>query len=510
MKRILAALVGLALLPVLALARPATAAEPEEQWRGYWVDAFNVGVYTPGQVTDLVADAIDIRANALVIQVSRRFDCFCNDALYPRTDAAINPTPYDPLAEAIRQAHAAGIEVHAWVNATTMWNSATAPRSADHVYNAHGLGASGADRWLNQRYDGVEKVGANTYVDPANPAAANYIVDAISSIATKYDIDGINLDYIRYPDYNAGEFQNDWGYSQTSLARFAAETGRVDRPVPTDAQFSDWRRDQVSALVRKIYVGMYAADPTDRLSVNGTTYAYGPVSYGGWENARPYTNVLQDWKGWLAEGTVDTVTAMNYKRDWMPEQARMFDEWNGALAEYAAGRHVVSGPALYLNNIPNAVQQARDITDAGLDGWMGYSYANASITATASGDQAVKDNERGALAAALKAEVFTGGAKVPVMDWKTTPTTGLIAGTVTARDDSVVDQFDVSIHPIVGTPGQKQVIRTDGSGWFGAVNLAPGTYRMQVVEPGAEGTAATIVRVEVGVITQVGLRVDIV
>src|SRR6185503_8342815 len=187
MKRILAALVGLALLPVLALDRPATAAEPEEQWRGYWVDAFNVGVYTPGQVADLVADAIDIRANALVIQISRRFDCFCNDALYPRTDALINPAPYDPLAEAIRQAHAAGIEVHAWVNATTMWNSATAPRSADHVYNAHGLGASGADRWLNQRYDGVEKVGANTYVDPANPAAVNYIVDAISSIATKYD-----------------------------------------------------------------------------------------------------------------------------------------------------------------------------------------------------------------------------------------------------------------------------------------------------------------------------------
>jgi len=508
MKRILAALVGLAMLPVLALARPASAAEPEEQWRGYWVDAFNVGVYTPEQVNDLVADAVDMRANALVVQISRRFDCFCNDALFPRTDASIDPAPYDPLAEVIRQSHAAGIQVHAWVNATTMWNSATPPRSADHVYNGHGLKASGADRWLNQRYDGVEKVGNNTYVDPANPAAANYIVDAISSIATNYDVDGINLDYIRYPDYNAGEFQNDWGYSQTSLARFAAETGRVDRPVPTDAQFSDWRRDQVSALVRKIYVGLYAADPTDRLSVNGTTYAYGPVSYGGWENARPYTNVLQDWKGWLAEGTVDTVTAMNYKREWIPEQARMFDEWNKALAEYASGRHVVSGPALYLNKIPDAVQQAQDVVDAGLDGWMGYSYANASITATASGDQAVKDAERRALATALKAGVFTSAAQVPVMDWKTTPTTGLVAGTVMVRDGSVADQLDVMIHPIAGTSGQKQLLRTDGSGWFGAVKLAPGTYRVQVVEPGAEGTAATIVRVKVGVITQVGLRVD--
>lgn len=508
MRRILAAVVGLAMLPAMAMSGPARAAEPEQQWRGYWVDAFNVGVYTPDQVTDLVADAVDVSANALVVQIARRFDCFCNDSLFPRTDASIAPAPYDPLAEVIRQAHAAGIEVHAWVNATTMWNSATAPRSADHVYNAHGLAAAGVDRWLNQRYDGAEKVGSNTYVDPANPDAANYIVDAISSIATKYDIDGVNLDYIRYPDYNAGDFQNDWGYSTTSLARFGQETGRVDRPVPTDPQFSNWRRDQISALVRKIYLRLYAADPTDRLSVNGTTYAYGPVSYGGWENARPYTNVLQDWKGWLAEGTVDTVTAMNYKREWVPEQARMFDEWNGALAEYASGRHVVSGAALYLNEIPDAVQQAKDVVNAGLDGWMGYSYANASKTATASGDQAVKDAERAALAAALKADVFTSAAKVPVMEWKTTPSTGLVAGTVTVRDGSVADQLDVIIHPIAGTPGQKKLIRTDGSGWFGAVNLAPGTYRMQVVEPGAEGTAATIVRVKAGVITQVRLRVD--
>jgi len=73
---------------------------------------------------------------------------------------------------------------------------------------------------------------------------------------------------------------------------------------------------------------------------------------------------------------------------------------------------------------------------------------------------------------------------------------------------SLADQLDVMIHPIAGTSGQKQLLRTDGSGWFGAVKLAPGTYRVQVVEPGAEGTAATIVRVKVGVITQVGLRVD--
>ncbi len=39
MRRVLAALVGLAMLPAMAMAGPARAAEPEHQWRGYWVDA---------------------------------------------------------------------------------------------------------------------------------------------------------------------------------------------------------------------------------------------------------------------------------------------------------------------------------------------------------------------------------------------------------------------------------------------------------------------------------------
>ena len=84
------------------------------------MDAFNRGIYSPAQADQLVADAKDANANVLVVQVGRRCDCFCNDALYPRTDA---------------------------------------------------------------------------FIDPAHPDAVDYVV---------------NLDYIRYPDYNSATFQNDW------------------------------------------------------------------------------------------------------------------------------------------------------------------------------------------------------------------------------------------------------------------------------------------------------------
>ena len=77
MRRTLAAVVGLAMLPALALIGPASATEPTdpispiqqaEQFRGYWVDAFNTGSYTADQVTALVGDAVDLGANALVFQ----------------------------------------------------------------------------------------------------------------------------------------------------------------------------------------------------------------------------------------------------------------------------------------------------------------------------------------------------------------------------------------------------------------------------------------------------------
>src|SRR5690606_18012519 len=51
----------------------APAPEPVEEWRGYWVDAFNPGIYTPAQVSALVEDALEVGANALIVQVGRRY-----------------------------------------------------------------------------------------------------------------------------------------------------------------------------------------------------------------------------------------------------------------------------------------------------------------------------------------------------------------------------------------------------------------------------------------------------
>ncbi|MER7459321.1 family 10 glycosylhydrolase [Micromonospora sp. NPDC126480] len=512
-RRVLAALTATVL--ALSMASPANAA-PEtgstQQWRSYWVDAFNEGIYTPAQVTKLVQDAKKINANALIVQIARRYDCFCNRALYPRTDAAIAPAPYDPLDEVIAQGHAAGLEVHAWVNVNTMWNSATPHSSPEHVFNKHGRSATGADRWLNKRHDGLELMGANAYMDPANPGAVNYIVEAIQSIVREYDVDGVNLDYVRYPDFNSTTTHSDWGYSETSLARFRAATGRTDTPLPSDPQFSDWRRTQMTNLVRKIYLGMWEVDPRARLSMDGITYAFGPQTMGGWEKTRPYAEVLQDWKGWLAEGIMDTVVAMNYKRDWMPDQKQMYDEWTEVLADWQGDRQAVIGPALYLNDIPHSVEQARRAltpTAAGntAAGWSGYSYANPTRAGVGQ-PLSVRDAERDRLAEALTTgpdALFADEAAVPVMPWKATPDEGHVSGRLALGTGAPLDQATVTLRPLT-TGGAPIVRRTDGDGWFGFVHLRPGTYLVQVDLPHrVVGPPVAVAQVRAGTIATVDL-----
>jgi uncharacterized lipoprotein YddW (UPF0748 family) len=496
---------------MLAAATPAGAdGDPPEQWRSYWVDAFNEGIYTQAQVDDLVDDAVAINANALIVQTARRYDCFCNRALYPRTDAFIAPEPYDPLDAIIEAAHAEGIEVHAWVNVNTMWNSATPHSSPDHVSNQHGLTAEGRDRWLNKRVDGIENIGANVYVDPGHPDARDYIVSAIQSIVSEYDVDGINLDYVRYPDFNSSTSHSDWGYNDVSVARFQALTGRTDVPAADDPEWSDWRRDQVTALVRKIYLGMWEVDPQARLSMDGITYGFGPQSSGGWENTRTYAEVLQDWKGWLEEGIMDTVVAMNYKRNWLPPQDQMFSEWSEVIADWQGERQAVNGPALYLNHVPDAVAQVEEIlqpTDAGnvAAGWSGYSYANPTYDTAFSGADA--DAERAALTTVLTAPgaPFEHEAAVPEMTWKTDPSDGHVTGTLGLRDGTPLDQVEVTLRPLTG--GDEATTLSDGSGWFGLAHVESGHYLVQLDLPdGVVGQPVAYVRVTDGKISEAKFR----
>jgi len=497
--------------PAIAPAAPsAPAAAPElpaqvavsaaPQLRAYWVDAFGEGFYDEVQIDRLVADVKAANMNAIFAQVVRRGDCFCSRSSLPRTEAAIAPAPFDPLESLITKAHAQGIEVHAWIIATGIWRGTTPPKDPAHAFVQHGTSASGAAYWLTRRSDGADRLETEYHLDPGHPDAAEYIVRMATSIVQGYDVDGINIDRIRYPDGNIGGAPS-WGYNPTAVARFQAATGRGDVPAPGDAQWAQWRRDRVTDLVRRIYVESYSIRPDVRISVDTIVYGYGPQTTGSWLGTRTYAELLQDWVGWMREGIVDLNVPMNYKRDGKADQRRMFLEWSDYAKEQQYGRAVAIGTALYLNDIAGSVGQVRTSVEAAAGrssaGWVGYSWRNpddAAAAFTRSGAASRAELDRALTEWSHydpdRAPVFEAPARVPSMPWKAVPTTGLLRGTTTASHSPV----DVRTAAGALVRGGS----TDGSGWFGFVDLSPGTYTVTVagrsytatVEAGRVATAS--------------------
>ena len=384
-----AALLG-ALLTASACAQTAPA---HPQWRGLWVDAFGPGLKTPEQVTKLVADARALHLNVLFAQVGRRMDCYCTTASVSRTEDPEVPAGFDPLADLIAKAHAANIQVHAWMITTAAWNSAKPPKDPNHVFNLHGPSRTGADMWMTVKNDGTLKSGADWVLDPAVPGAEAYIADMYASVVRNYDVDGIMLDRVRYPDSGTPGLAA-WGYNPVTLARYAAETGRAGTPDPRDPAWTDWRRTQVSHMVRRIALEVKKVRPSVWVDAATITYGQGPGGLtsdepnsgstvpGGarsgqpmaWTVSRPYTEVLQDWAGWLRAGELDASVMMNYKRDFVPAQADWYRHWNSFGARSKALGRVIAGSAVYLNPQANSTDQARQALAAGLDGWAAYSY----------------------------------------------------------------------------------------------------------------------------------------
>ncbi|MFN2184048.1 MAG: family 10 glycosylhydrolase, partial [Anaerolineae bacterium] len=307
-----------------------------------------------------------------------------------------------------------------------------------------------------------------------------------AELASKYDLDGLHLDRVRYA-------WQEWGYNPTSLARFQAQTGRPDVPEPADAQWLQWRRDQVTALVRKIYLTVTAIDPQLRVSAALSAAGGAPFTDADWLARTPYAYQLQDWRSWLEEGIVDLGLTMTYKsEDLYPLQ---FDNWIAWQKDHQYGRGVVVGTGLYLNSVEDSMSQwlrARQPSPLGNHalGISGYSYGTPSSDGT----------PRRSFVNAAVTDLFTQTAHTPFLGWKDAPDLGHLMGSlvqVFPCPGMYVDGYPLSL----SGPANRQ-LRTDGNGWFGAVDLPPGRYQLSVNVLNPTTTIQVPVDIIAGAITE--------
>lgn len=209
---------------VLSLAPVGASAQSVSQYRPFWVDTFNTTLNNHADVAAVVNNAKAAHANAIFAQVRRRGDSWYLNSLEPPPDFVQIAAGFDPLQDLINEAHANGIEVHAFVIIGAVWNknpnfapSATLgpPTSPNHVFNLHGgydpvtrRIVQGPSNWLTRTLlpDGGtisfqgHRFGSDFWLDLGHPDAAAYTADVLLHLVRNYDIDGLHLDRIRYPD----------------------------------------------------------------------------------------------------------------------------------------------------------------------------------------------------------------------------------------------------------------------------------------------------------------------
>jgi uncharacterized lipoprotein YddW (UPF0748 family) len=255
-----------------------------------WVDAYHPGLKSPQQVDALVEAARAGNFNALVVQVRRRGDTYYPSAIDPW---AADATPgWDALAYLLDRAHAAGLEVHAWITALAIWSGEAPPVDPSHTFNLHGPAAGGAGNWLMSSDTGGLLAEGTYHLDPGHPAVVDYTLAIVAELAAYADLDGLHLDRIRYPN-------QEWGYNPVAVARFQAQTGLPsgrDLPLPADAAWLQWRRDQVTGLVRRAYLLALSLNPDLVVSAALSSAGGAPASDPAWETTTPYAAHLQDWR----------------------------------------------------------------------------------------------------------------------------------------------------------------------------------------------------------------------
>jgi uncharacterized lipoprotein YddW (UPF0748 family) len=518
---VVCAVVGL--LSLILTAPPLRA--QDGQYRAFWIDSFNTRLGSAADVTTAVERARTSGANAIFAQVRRRGDAWYVQGREPRPEGIAIDANFDPLAELIAQAHASGLELHAFVVVGAVWNQTTFPSHPQHVFNEHGFTPAGprpgSENWLTRTRlpDGAQtsyggyRFGSDFWLDFGHPGAATYTVDVLTDLVANYDVDGLHLDRLQYPEIT-GSGAN-VGYNDVSLDRFRKRHQRPpdSDPAPDDPAWSEWRRVQVTALMRRIYLNVVAIRPRVKVSVGVVANGQAPGSEDGWLDSDAYARVFQDWRDWMEEGVLDIAVPLAFRAEHVAGDAESFASWVVWTRDHQYRRQALMGIGAYLNSIEGTLRQIRfSLEPAGnpLDGVAIYSMGahNAPVNRNPLAIPAGRDTPlrpfedlssglrtgRTAAGQALEA-VRETAATTGVFPPQPSPlplgsrseSLGHAMGTITSPDGRPLDAADVVLE---SDNGRVRRVVTDGSGFYGAADLASGAWRV-IVNPVGDGRYAS-------------------
>jgi len=431
---------------------------PSGCFRGNWLYSWGEGFQTESQVSAVVDTLDQNNYNALVFEARKNGDAAYNSS-YEYKIPSISPPSFDPLADMIAKAHAKGMEVHAWIVTYRIADSTEA--NAPPIYWEH------KHDWLCKTSTG-ETLGYGFYnLDPGVPGVQDYVCKIVKDIVSHYDVDGISLDYIRY-------YSDIWGYNDITRERFRQEHGYYP---PTAGSglgshiWNEYRRQQVTDLVKKCYLEIQAINPRVKLSICGQT---GGIS--DYEVSGAYTQYFQDWRQWMRDHVIDVSMPMNYRTESDPSEAQAYRDYCDWSADNRYGRHTYTIQACSKNTITDTITQLQYSLGSCVEGLNTYQY-------WATNSEGASNEE---FYSAIRSVLFPSKAAVPDMPWKGNPTTGIIFGNVTdaTQPNDPIYQNWIYKATVQVTGPVTLSTQTDATGTYGFMDLPPGIYTVTCSKSG--------------------------
>jgi len=334
--------------------------------------------------------------NAVLLQVRPAGDALYASKIEPWSEyltgkQGLPPVPlWDPLQFAVEEAHARGIELHAWFNPYRAKEpSAKGPLSAMHIARRHP--------------ELVKKYGTQLWMDPGEPAVQEQTLRVVLDVVKRYDIDGVHIDDYFYPYPERRPNGSTDFPDERSWKAYKKRGGKLAR--------DDWRRANVDELIEKLHAEITKTKPWVKFGISPFQLWRPGFPASVTTGLDAYATLYADSRKWFVNGWVDYLSPQLYRRvdeersygvllKWWAEQNAMQRHlWPGL---YTSGTRTGTATEWRRNEMVAQVLATRD-----------YPFATGEVHFSM--EAFLKD--RDSVGTVLRRTVYAQAALVPASPW---------------------------------------------------------------------------------------------
>jgi uncharacterized lipoprotein YddW (UPF0748 family) len=433
------------------------------EFRGVWVASVGnmdwpsrPGLPVAQQKAELIAildRAAAANLNAVILQVRPSADALYASKKEPWSAFLTGtmgkaPEPfYDPLAFAVEEAHARGLELHAWVNPyRAHYPDDKSPIAKTHI--------------ARRRPDLVVKYGPYLWLDPGSAEVRSYTVGVVRDIVRRYDIDGLHIDDYFYPYREHTRRGREIPFPDDRTWRaYKRKGGTLSR--------DDWRRQNVDLLVEQLYKAVKEEKPWVKFGISpfGIWRPGSPSSVRGLD---AYSELFADSRKWLQKGWADDFTPQIYWRSSAPQQ-RYDDLLRWWAEQNTQGRHLWVG-----NYTSRVMGEGANWPASELLEQVRLTRADSGASGNVHFSMNVFMQNRDSHVYRLVAGPYAEPALVPASPWLESKAPS--APRVRAQTDTLSGRTTVTITPVGSTTVREWVVRSRfGDTW--TTSIGPGSVR---------------------------------